>query len=387
MKITAVRTVVVGADMRNWVFVKLETDEGIVGWGEATVEWKTRAVVGCVEDFAQFLIGEDPCRIEHLWQIMVRQLYFRPGLVECSAISGIEIACWDILGKSLGVPVYQLLGGAVRDELRLYDHLGGGEKDALYESLETNQVREHARASLEAGFDAIKLVTVVPRTARLDGHRVLEHAETIMSAVRDEVGDDVEVMVDMHGRASPMMAVQYFKVLEPYRPWFFEEPCPPENPRMMAELARRTTVPIACGERLCTRHAFRELLELSAASVLQPDLVHCGGIAEARRIAGMAEAHHAAVAPHASTGPIGHAASVQLGFATPNMIIQETFRADVPWRFEILHESLEIDGGRVKKPTAPGLGVEVDEAQAAKHPFRQEPAMRYFNDDGSVSDW
>ncbi len=387
MKISAVRTLVVGADMRNWVLVKVETDEGLYGWGEATVEWKTRAVAACVQDIAPFLVGEDPMRIEHLWQIMLRQLYFRPGIVECSAISGIEIACWDILGKALGVPIYQLLGGAVRDELRLYDHLGGGEKDALYESVRSEQVREHARASIDAGFDALKLVTVVPRTARLDGARVLEHAQATMSAVREEVGDDVEVMIDMHGRTSPMMAAQYFKVLEPFRPWFFEEPCPPENPRMMGELARRTAVPIACGERLCTRHAFREVLEHGAASILQPDLVHCGGIAEARRIAAMGEAYHAAVAPHASTGPIGHAASVQLGFATPNVIIQETFRADVPWRFEILSQSLEIAGGRVRLPTAPGLGIEVDEREAAKHPFRQEPPMRYFNDDGSVTDW
>ena len=257
MKVTAIDTVVVHAEMRNWVFVKVSTDEGLVGWGEATVEWKTRAVVGCVEDYRTLLLGEDPRRVEHLWQMMYRQHFFRPGMVECSAMSGIEHACWDITGKALGVPVYQLLGGAVRDTVRLYDHLGGGEMHSVYHALTPEQARERARESVALGFDAIKLEVVIPRTGRLDGTAALHHADAVMAAVRDEVGDGVELMVDMHGRCSPMMAAQYIPVLEPYRPWFFEEPCPPEHPRAMAELARRTTVPFATGERLCTRHPFR----------------------------------------------------------------------------------------------------------------------------------
>ena len=387
MRISGVSTVVVGAEMRNWVFVKLETDEGLVGWGEATVEWKTRAVVACIEDLASLVVGEDPQRVEHLWQTMVRQHFFRPGLVEASAIGGIEQACWDILGKSLGVPVWQLLGGRVRDELRLYDHLGGGEVHSVYHSLDREQARERARESLEAGFDAIKLEVVIPRTAPVDGIAVLRHAEGVMAAVREEVGDDVEVMVDLHGRASPQMAAQYFAVLDPYRPWFYEEACPPEQPEAMADLARRTTVPLAAGERLCLRRPFHELLRLGAASILQPDLIHCGGIAEARRIAALAELYGAVIAPHSSTGPIGHAASIHLGFATPNFLIQETWRADVPWRFDVLSQSLPLAGGRAELPTRPGLGVEVDERAAAEHPFRQEPLMRYFHSDGAVADW
>jgi galactonate dehydratase len=387
MRITGLSTVVVGAEMRNWVFVKLQTDEGLVGWGEATLEWKTRAVVACVEDFGTLLTGEDPRRPEHLFQMMVRQHFFRPGMVECSAISGVEQACWDILGKSLGVPVWQLLGGNVRDEVRLYDHLGGGEVDSVYHALSPEQAREKAQESLAAGFDAIKLEVVIPRTAPLDGASVLRHADSVMAAAREAVGDDVELMVDMHGRASPQMAAQYFRVLEPYRPWFFEEACPADQPRAMAELARRTWVPLAAGERLALRKPFHELLELGAVSVLQPDLVHCGGIGEARRIAALGELYGAVVAPHSSTGPIGHAASLQIGFATPNFVIQETWRADVPWRFEVLSESLELTDGVAKLPTAPGLGVEVDEAEAAKHPFEQEPLMRYFHPDGAVADW
>jgi galactonate dehydratase len=387
MKITELSTVVVGAEMRNWVFVKVQTDEGLVGWGEATVEWKTRAVVACVEDLASLLVGEDPRRVEHLFHMMVRQHFFRPGMVEGSAISGIEQACWDILGKSLGVPVWQLLGGNVRDQVRLYDHLGGGEMDSVYHALTPEQAREKAIESVQAGFDAIKLEVVIPRTAPLDGTGVLRHAEAIMSAAREAVGDDVDLMVDMHGRASPQMATQYFRVLEPYRPWFFEEACASDQPRAMAELARRTWVPLAAGERLTLSRPFHELLELGAASVLQPDLVHCGGIGEARRIASLAEVYGAVIAPHSSTGPIGHAASLHVGFATPNFVIQETWRADVPWRFEVLSESLELDGGVAKLPARPGLGVEVNEREAAKHPFEQEPLMRYFHPDGSVADW
>jgi galactonate dehydratase len=387
MRISGLSTVVVNAEMRNWVFVKVQTDEGLVGWGEATVEWKTRAVVGCVEDLASLVIGEDPRRVEHLFQTMVRQHFFRPGMVEGSAISGIEQACWDILGKSLGVPVWQLLGGNVREDVRLYDHLGGGEMDSVYHTISPEQAREKARQSVELGFDAIKLEVVIPRTAPLDGAGVLRHADAMMAAVREEVGDDIELMVDLHGRPSPQMAVQYFRVLEPYRPWFFEEACPADQPRAMAELARRTSVPLAAGERLTLRKPFHELLELGAASVLQPDLVHCGGIGEARRIASLAELYGAVVAPHSSTGPIGHAASLHVGFATPNFVIQETWRADVPWRFDVLSESLELADGVAKLPTQPGLGVAVDEHEAAKHPFRQEPLMRYFHPDGSVADW
>jgi galactonate dehydratase len=387
MKITRVSTVVVNAEMRNWVFVKLETDEGVTGWGEATVEWKTRAVVGCVEDLASLIVGEDPRRVEHLFGMMVRQHFFRPGMVECSAISGVEQACWDILGKSLGVPVWQLLGGNVRDDIRLYDHLGGGEMESVYHSMAPERAGEKALESLEEGFDAIKLEVVIPRTAPLDGTAVLKHADAVMAAVRDAVGDDVELMVDLHGRASPQMAIQYFRVLEPYRPWFFEEACPADQPRAMADLARRTWVPLAAGERLSLRKPFHELLDLGAVSVLQPDLVHCGGIGEARRIAALGELYGAVVAPHSSTGPIGHAASLHLGFATPNFVIQETWRADVPWRFEVLSESLELKDGVAKLPTKPGLGVEVDEREAAKHPFQQEPLMRYFHPDGSVADW
>lgn len=387
MKIVRISTRVVNATMRNWVFVKVETDEGLVGWGEASLEWKTRAVAGCVDDLAPLILGEDPRRIEHLYQSMYRHSFFRMGVVGMSAVSGIEQACWDILGKSLGVPVHQLLGGAVRDSIRMYDHLGGGEMHALYLHDQPERMAERARESVAAGYSAIKAL-VVPITEPLDGLAPLRRAAACMAAIRDAVGEEVDVMVDLHGRTTPAMAIQYGQVLTPYRLLFLEEPCPPENVPAMAEVARALPgVPIASGERLVTRFAFRELFEQRACAVVQPDLCHCGGIWEARKIAAMAEAYYVSIAPHNPLGPIATAASVQFGFATPNFLIQEAIRADVPWRDAVVTAPVQVTGGRVALPSAPGLGVEVDEAEAAKHPFAQEVLMQPRHRDGAVADW
>lgn len=387
MKIIGVRAVVVQAQMRNWVFVKVETDEAITGWGEASLEWKTRGVVGCVEDLAPMILGEDPRRIEHLYQIMNRHAFFRAGVVGMSALSGIEQACWDIWGKSLGVPVYQLLGGAVRDSIRMYDHLGGGEMQALYLQDQPERMAGRARESVADGYSAIK-VLVVPISEPLDGMAVLRHADRCMAAIREAVGDDVEIMVDLHGRTTPAMAIQFGEVLRPYRPWFMEEPCPPENVEGMVEVARALPgIPIATGERLVTRFQFRPLLERGACAVIQPDLCHCGGLWEARKIAAMAEVYYVSVAPHNPLGPVATAAAIHFGIATPNFLIQEAIRSDVPWRDEVVRFPVEVVDGRVGLPTRPGLGIEVDEKAAARHPFAPEILMRPYHRDGSVADW
>lgn len=386
MKITRVGTVVVNANLRNWVFVKVETDAGLVGWGEASLEWKTLAVAGCVSDLAPLVVGEDPRRIEHLYQILSRQAFFRGGVVGLSAVSGIEQACWDVFGKSLGLPVYQLLGGRVRDVLRMYDHLGGGEMTSVYEADTPDQMAERARESVAAGYTAVK-VLVVPRTAPLDGTAPLRHAERCMAAIRDAVGPDVDVMVDLHGRTWPEMAIQYAEVLAPYRPWFFEEPVPPENLDALARVARAIRVPVATGERLVTRHEFRQVLEKQAAGIIQPDLCHCGGLWEARKIAAMAETYYVSVAPHNPLGPVATAAALQFGFATPNFLIQEHFRSDVPWRDEVLVEPLDLAHGVAHPTDRPGLGIEVNEEAAAHHPYQPEQVLRYFHPDGSVADW
>lgn len=386
MRVVAVDTVVVDAKLRNWVFVKVTTDEGIVGWGEASLEWKTRAVVGAVDDLAGLVVGEDPFRIEHLWQAMFRQQFFKGGIVTMSAISGIEQALHDVKATALGVPLYELLGGRVRDRVRLYDHLGGGDSHAVYDDATPIAFADRARESVRDGFTALKILAVPPARP-LEGGRWLRQAESLMGAVRDAVGDDVDVMVDLHGRTTPAAAIQVGRVLAPFRPWFLEEPVQPGNVDALVEVARALPIPIATGERLTTRWEFVELLAKRACAIVQPDVCHCGGIAELRRIAAMAETAFVGVAPHNPLGPIATAVNLHLALATPNFLIQEVMRADVPWRDEVVDAPLEILNGHVLPPTRPGIGVAVDEATAAKHPYRQEPEARVFHEDGAVGDW
>lgn len=388
MRVTGLGARVVNAGRRNWVFVRVETDQpGLVGWGEASLEVKTRGVLGAIDDVAPLVVGEDPRRIEHLWQVLYRQQFFRGGPVEMSAVSGIDMALWDILGKDLGVPVWQLLGGRVRDSVRFYDHLGGGAPEAVYGEMEPSVVADQARATIEAGFDALKLLAV-PRSRALESAARIRAAEATMAAVRDAVGPDVDVMVDLHGRTSAAMAIRYGEALAPYQPWFFEEPVPPEDIDGHAAVARALpSIPIATGERLITRWAFREFFERGAIAVAQPDVCHTGGISEVRRIAAMAEAYGVAMAPHNPLGPIATMANLHLALAMPNHLIQEVMRADVPWRDDIVHGLPPIVNGRMAPPQAPGLGIEVDEAAAAAHPYQPEPQYRWFHEDGSVAEW
>lgn len=392
MRISAIRTVVVNAEMRNWVFVKIETDQpGLYGWGEASLEWKTRAVVGAVEDFAPMLLGEDPRRIEHLYQKMYRQSFWRLGVIGMSAISGIEQALWDIAGKEVGLPVYRLLGGRVRDRVRMYTHLGGGDMRAVYESQQSQDPQvfvERALAVIEKGYTAVK-VLLTPPTESLNAIAAYNYAARVMAALREAVGVDVDIMVDCHGRHFPANALEFCRVLAPYRPYFVEEPVPPENIDVMAELRKQSPVPIATGERLVTRFGFRELFEKGACHVIQPDLCHCGGLWEAKKIAAMAETYYLGVAPHNPLGPVANAAALHFALSTPNFLIQEDMLADVPWRWEVVQHQLQMQDGYWLPVDAPGLGIEVDEAAARKHPFQQEVihATTIRAHDGAILDW
>ncbi|GIW90740.1 MAG: galactonate dehydratase [Pirellulaceae bacterium] len=392
MKITDVKTVVVNAEMRNWVFVKVETDEpGLYGWGEASLEWKTRAVVGAVADFAPMLIGEDPGRIEHLYQKMYRQSFWRLGVIGMSAISGIEQALWDIRGKVFNQPVYQLLGGRVRDKVRMYTHLGGGDMRAVYESQFSGDPQlfvERALAVIEKGYTAVK-VLLTPPTESLNSLAVYRHAERTMAALRDAVGEHVDIMVDCHGRHFPGNALEFCRVLAPYKPFFIEEPVPPENVDVMAELRRQSPVPIATGERLVTRFGFREIFEKQACHIIQPDLCHCGGLWEAKKIAAMAEAYYMGVAPHNPLGPVANAVALHFALSTPNFLIQEDMLTDVPWRWEVVQHSLQTQDGYWLPTDAPGLGIEVDEEAAKRHPFQQEVLhiTTVRAPDGAILDW
>ncbi len=392
MKITAIETHVCHARMRNWVFVKVLTDQpGLWGWGEATLEWHTRAITGMIEDISPLLIGEDPRRIEHLWQVMYRQHFWHAnGIVRGTAMSGIDIALWDILGKIHGVPVHQLWGGPVRDHVRLYCHLGGGKMEDFYQTDVSDAKRfgELAKQAVEEGFTAFKSMAV-PSTMPLEGNAPVRYAERCVAAMRDAVGPDIDIMVDCHARPSPRMGMLFAKALEQFDLYFFEEPCWPESMDDIAAIQRAVKTPIATGERLVSQHAFRELLEKRACSVLQPDITHCGGLSEARRIAAMAEAYRVALAPHNPQGPVSTAASLEFGFATPSYIICETVHSDVPWRQDVVSEGFTVDAkGRVVRPnTRPGLGIEINEAEVRKHPFQQEKVLRSFGRDGSVVNW
>jgi galactonate dehydratase len=387
MKITRIRTLVVNARMRNWVLVRVETDRpGLYGWGEATLEWKTKGVVGSVEDLAVLLIGQDPLRIEHIWQIMHRQYFWRGGITDFSAMSGIDQALWDIKGKDAGKPVCDLLGGPVRNTLRLYDHLGGGSLEGMYLTGEPEAFAALASESVANGFTAIKAMPI-PVSELIESPATLKKAARCVKAMREAVGDDVDIMLDLHARTSPAAAIQFGRLLADYNLYWYEEPCWPEHVDALVEVSRSLPFPVATGERLVGRWQFRELLEKRAVAVIQPDVSHCGGISEARRIAAMAETYLTSVACHNPQGPVSTAASLHVGFATPNYLIQEVVRNDVPWRNDILIEPLQTSAGICDAPVAPGLGIDVNETEAAKHPFEPEVIMAYFHRDGSVADW
>ncbi len=387
MKITRVSSLVVNANMRNWIFVKVETDQaGLYGWGEATLEWKTKGVVGAIDDVSRLIVGEDPLRIEHLYQIMYRQYFWKVGIEGMTAISGIEQALWDIKGKWINVPVYELLGGRVRDRVRVYNHLGGGQMKSMYQSSEPQEFAERALIVKAAGYTALKFMAV-PRTEPVEGLRSVRYAESLVRAVREAVGPEVDLMVDLHARTLPPMAIQYCHAFEPYGLLFFEEPCPTEDIEATAQVTRQSRIPIATGERLVGRHQFRELFEKRACHVIQPDLSHCGGLWEAHKIAAMAETYSMAVAPHNPNGPIATAAVLHFALATPNWLIQEAISDDVPWRNEVITHPIEVVDGYIAPPTRPGLGIDVNEQAAAKYPFKPEAMQRYFHPDGSVADW
>ncbi len=392
LKITAIETHVCNARMRNWIFVKVVTDQpGLWGWGESTLEWHTRSVVGAIEDITPLLLGEDPTRIEYLWQIMYRQHFWHGnGIVRGTAISGIDIALWDILGKVHAVPVHRLLGGPVRDFVRLYSHLGGGKMEDFYETDPTDASRfaELAQQAVADGFTAFKSMAV-PETAPLEGLRPIKYAEACVRAMREAVGDDIDIMVDCHARPSPRMGLLFARALEPYGLYWFEEPCWPETVEDIALIQRSVSTPIATGERLVSQYAVREYLEKRACSVLQCDITHVGGISEMRRVAAMAEAYRVALAPHNPQGPVSTAASLEFGFATPSYIICESVHGDVPWREDVVNQSFTVEkAGRLVRPgNLPGLGIEIDEGEVAKHPFEQELPQRSFYSDGSPGDW
>lgn len=387
MKITKITTTVINAKMRNWVIVQVFTDQpGLIGVGEATVEFQTQAVVGAIEDLSQLIVGHDPRDIEKLWQIIYRHPFFKGGVITMSALSGIDQALWDISAKDLGVPLWRILGGLARDRVRMYDHLGGGSSDAVYNSDTAQSFAAKMKQSIADGFTAVKILAV-PQTAPLGGSVGLRHAEELMGSARDAAGPEVDIMIDFHGRTSAAMAIQYARVLEPFHPLFLEEVVQPDQHEALVRARRGINLPLATGERLLTRSEFLPLLKDGLIDVAQPDVCHAGGITELRKISALCETFGVAMAPHNPLGPVATMVNVHLALTTPNFLIQEVMRADVPWREEVFHGIPEFADGHILPPQAPGIGIEINQIEASKHPFVSVMPVQWFHKDGSVADW
>ncbi len=382
MKITDVKTFVVGNPPpyhggMNWVFLKLVTDGGTVGYGEAyAVPFNALAVADLIKSVGErLIIGSDPFRIERLWRNVYTSGYdLHPDLTKMGILSAFEMACWDIVGKELDQPVYNLLGGKYNEKVRSYTYLYPAPDDPVRGNVHTDPERAAKRAVhyADLGFTAVKFDSVGPMSENDPVQlslETLENAAAVIKAVREAVGNRCDILLGTHGQMVTSSAIRLAKRIEQYDPLWFEEPVPPENRDEMARVARSTSIPIATGERLSTKYEFRELLEKQAAVILQMALGRVGGILEAKKIAGMAEAYYAQIAPHLYCGPIEAAANIQIDTCSPNFLIQESIETFGGFHAELLNKPIQWEDGYIIPPTAPGLGVELNEEVALKNPY------------------
>jgi len=377
MKIIDIQTFGVNLGDGNHIFVKLLTDEHLHGIGEAYRVGPDKAVEETVLYFKNWLIGQDPTRIEHIWGLMYNGSRFPGGSIVNAAISAIEIACWDVKGKKLGVPVYELIGGRCRDKVRVYRGVSGDSPQAVAD--------DARRAAQSEGFTAVKMAPQPPGAEKLPWNRVLRDTAKRMEAVRKAVGEDVDIGLDPHARIfEPVRALQMAAVVEPFQPFFFEEPLRPENIEAMGELRQKIGIPIATGEMLYTKYEFRDVIAAGAADILQPDLVLCGGLMETKKIAAMAEAHYLTIAPHSPLGPVSTAVSTHFAASTPNFIILE-YRVDSegPMR-DLILEPLKLVDGYLQLPQEPGLGIELNEKAFGGNPLKSWRRPLVVEPDGNI---
>lgn len=376
MKITDVEIYTVFCYRTNWVFIKVTTDEGISGVGEATLEYKEHAVAGAVEHLKRYLIGKDPTQIELHYHHMYRDAYWRGGAVLMSALSAIETCLWDINGKALGVPVHRLLGGKYHDKVKVYANgwFAGASNP--------EQFAAAAQRAVKRGFKGLKW-DPFGRAYMTISNTELDKALACIDAVRSAIGPDIDLFIEGHGRFNVPAAIQIAREIEPFKPVWFEEPIPPDNLDAMVQVKLKSNVAIAGGERLYTRHAFREVLEKRALDYIQPDVSHAGGLLECRKIASMAESYYIPFAPHNPSGPIANATTLQLAACTPNFFYLEIMETDVLWRREITNEQLVFEDGYMHIPDRPGLGIELHEDAARKHPYEPKD-LRHYN--GELTD-
>jgi 2-dehydro-3-deoxyphosphogalactonate aldolase len=380
MKITDIKTYVVGTPPPYfgglyWIFLKLTTNHQLVGYGEVySVPFHPQIVTQMIEDVCtRYVIGTDPFKIERLWRIVYSSGYTqRPDPSLLGVLSGIEMACWDIIGKELNKPIYELLGGQVHEKLRSYTYLYPVETDKTNVYSDPELAAERAAEYVKQGFTAVKFDPVGPYSAfdpRQLSLPALDHSEKFVKTIREAVGGQCDLLFGTHGQMTTSGAIRLARRLEKFDPLWFEEPVPPENLNEMARVARQTRIPIATGERLTTKYEFARVLEQQAASILQMALGRVGGILEAKKIAGMAEAFYAQIAPHLYCGPIAGAADIQISTCSPNFLIQESIQTWGGFYAEILKEPIQWQDGYIIPPTKPGLGVELNEEVAARYPY------------------
>lgn len=374
MKITKFETIPVQG---RSLILRMFTDQGIIGYGEPMNYEHWRVVAQAIDDMAEYLVGKDPLQIENHWQAMYRSSYSRSMPVLVGALSGIEMAMWDVFGKVTDMPVWKLLGGSVRQRVRVYTGIGGNTPEQCVES---------AEKAVEAGFSAVKMGISTQPVRFVDTPKSIDMMVARVVAVREAIGNQVDIAVDFHRRLSPTMAAILIKELEPLRLLFVEEPCHPENNQPLLKLSESTTIPIATGERHLTRWGFRKLVEKEMCAVLQPDIRHCGGLLELKKIAAMAEIHNIAIAPHNAAGPIGVSASIHVMATVPNLLICEGGHQLGEGLFKT---PMVFKDGFIELPTAPGLGVDmIDEAvEAIRDETFRLRGMFWHQDDGSFADF
>lgn len=376
MKVTAIKTFVCHAYRTNWVFVKVMTDSGLYGVGEATLEYREPTVVQAIMELERYLVGKDPHNIEAFWHDTCRDAYWRGGVVLMSALAGVEMALWDIKGKDLGVPVYKLLGGKVRDSVKCY-------ANGWFAGAKTpEEFAEKAKIAVENGFSGLKWDPFGKAYLNIDP-KSLNDALDRVAAVKDAVGDKVHLIIEGHGRFNVPTAVRIGNALEKFGILWFEEPIPPDDKKGIAWVRSKIATPVSGGERLYSRFEYADYLRMECADFWQPDVSHAGGIMEVRKIASMAEAHYIPVCPHNPSGPVANAATLQLAACTPNFYLLETMSSDIPWRADVSTERVKFENSEMFIPDLPGLGIDINEEEIAKHPYECRNLRHYV---GTLTD-
>lgn len=387
MKIVSIEPILVGAPTpgvgllsnRNYLFIKVHTDEGIYGLGEATLESHDNSVLGALKDIECLVLGEDPTQIEYLTQKMIKQLFWKGGVIKGSAISGVELALWDILGKSLNMPVYKLVGGACRKKIRAYvNGWSGG-------SLDPAVVKDKAQIAMAAGYDAFKFSLALP-VWQVNDPVNLRKIEKVSQTIRETVGSDALIMYDGHGRYDADMAIKIGRIFEELDFFFFEEPCQPEDEEGLAKVASRLDVPVATGERLSFLPEFKRLLTRNCASIIQPDIGHSCGFGTALKASHLAEAFNAFVAPHGPMSPVVTTVSMHLDAVIPNFLIQERLFLN-DWRNNVITQPITVKDGFMELNDKPGWGIELDEELCKAHPAITPYTPQLYRPDGAICDW